>query len=225
MLCVGLGEELLHLGPGRSCRKRLVLEEPRTLDGRRETRRTPVLVCGIAEEGPQRLGGCRHGNPTPALPADRQKRIYVAYAHVREGVRLGAEPLAKLVDKPCVLTDGLAGQSPLVAHACGKGLDQDGKRCNNFFGLIESAQESQPLCGDTDETPPGSLAVLRMLPVELRLHPPFSRHGDRCHIERAIGGECKSMGDEAQCLCQVLERSRRETGGGTHGQIALTFFN
>jgi len=66
---------------------------------------------------------------------------------------------------------------------------------------------------------------LRMLPVELRLHPPFSRHGDRCHIERAIGGECKSMGDEAQCLCQVLERSRRETGGGTHGQIALTFFN
>src|SRR4029453_14129754 len=108
-LRVGLSEELLHFTPGRPCRKRLVLEEPRALDGRRDTRRTPVLGCGIAEEGPQRLGGCRHGNPTPALPAARQKRIDVTHAHVREGVLLGAEPLAKLVDKPRVLTDGLAG--------------------------------------------------------------------------------------------------------------------
>src|SRR5262249_10866355 len=102
-------EELLHLGPRWSCRKRLVLEEPRALNSLRETCRTPVLVCGIAEEGPQRLGGCCHGNPTPALPTARQKGIDVPHAHVREGVRLGAEPLAKLVDKPRVLTNGRPG--------------------------------------------------------------------------------------------------------------------
>ena len=64
-----------------------------------------------------------------------------------------------------------------------------------------------------------------MLPVELRLHPPFSRHGDRRRIERAVGGECKSMGDDAQGLCQVPECSRRKTDGGTRGQVALAFFN
>jgi hypothetical protein len=64
-----------------------------------------------------------------------------------------------------------------------------------------------------------------MLPVALRLHPPVSRDGDRCRIDRPISGEFKSMGDNAQGLCQVLERNRRETDGGTRGQVALTFFN
>jgi hypothetical protein len=68
-----------------------------------------MSVFGIAEEGTQRLGGCRHRNPSPALPTACQKRIDIAYAHVREGALLHAEPLAKLSDKPGVLADGLAG--------------------------------------------------------------------------------------------------------------------
>jgi hypothetical protein len=49
---IRLGKELLHLGPGRSCRKRLVLKESRAFNGRRDAGCTPLLVFGIPKESP-----------------------------------------------------------------------------------------------------------------------------------------------------------------------------
>src|SRR5512138_3506655 len=111
MLRIRVREELLDLDPGRPCRERLLLEEPRAFNSRGNAGRTPLPVFGITEEGPQRLGGGGYRHPTPAVPAGQEERIDVTHRDSSEGALMGAPPLAKLSHKPRVGTEGFAGQA------------------------------------------------------------------------------------------------------------------
>src|SRR5215471_1559227 len=128
VLRIRVREELLDLGPGRPCRERLLLEEPRAFNRRSHAGCTPLPVFGIAEEGPQRLGGGSDRYPTPAVPAGQEERIDVTHRDSHEGALMCAPPLAKLSHKPRVGVEGFAGQAPFMAQIRGKALDEAGKR-------------------------------------------------------------------------------------------------
>jgi hypothetical protein len=159
------------------------------------------------------------------LSAHREERIDIAHGDLREGALREAEPLSKLSRKPGVLTDDLTGQASVVTHAGGKSLDQEGKRSSGGLWLSKSTQESQPVSGSPNETQTGSLSILSMLSVGLRLYPSFGRRADGLRIDCAMRWEFKSVSNDSQFLRQVLKRCRRKTDGRAMGEVALTFFN
>jgi len=193
---VRLGEEALHLGPRRACRKRLVVEETRTLDGRCKANGTLLVVFGIPEEGSQRLGGRRHGDATAVLPMEGQKPINVADGHGGEGTLLGTEPLTKPPRIPGVLPNGFAGKSPLVVQTRGKRLEQACTGHGVSCGLIEASQEAEPLGGYADETHLWPVPLLGLRLGGRLMCPPCSRKSDGRHINRAIVWERTSLSDD-----------------------------